>query len=305
MIILYTREEIRIYMKRLSDQIIDRINKDFSRINILLNRYLKNPDEKNIHDIRKSIRRGESAYVTLPKKYRKTKNRDYIDQSKRFFKINSQIRDYDIYLQKIENYRKINKITTVTSAVTSSNKNTNNNINNDIISTIQNYRQSNLKDATIAAEKLKTLQYPQIKKHNKKVQKKIDSRFRKITKRFSKKIQENLPLVIDDETKVEELHTLRKDCKRLRYTLELKYKKKDKNPDDDPHTKSIMKLEDLQDSLGEIHDCDAILSFFEKLKNYPEIKPLMNEESEVRKDLYRNFVDKYRNSIQQDRIFIR
>ena len=29
----------------------------------------------------------------------------------------------------------------------------------------------------------------------------------------------------------------------------------------------------------------------------------MNEESEVRKDLYRNFVDKYRNSIQQDWIF--
>jgi CHAD domain-containing protein len=292
-------------MKRLSDQIIDRINKDFSRINILLNRYLKNPDEKNIHDIRKSIRRGESAYVTLPKKYRKKKNtRDYIDQSKRFFQINSQIRDYDIYLQKIENYRKINKITTVTSAVTSSNKNTNNNINNDIISTIQNYRQSNLKDATTAAKKLKTLQYPQIKKHNKKVQKKIDSRFRKVTKRFSKKIQDNLPLVIDDETKVEELHTLRKDCKRLRYILELKYKKKDKKPDDDPHTKSIMKLEDLQDSLGQIHDCDAILSFFEKLENYPETKPLMNEESEVRKDLYRNFVDIYRNSIQQDRFFI-
>ena len=103
-------------MKKLSDKIIGRINKDFSRINILLNGYLKNPDEKNIHDIRKSIRRGESAYFTLPKKYRKKKKtRDYIDQSKRFFKINSQIRDYDIYFQKIENYRKINKITTVTS----------------------------------------------------------------------------------------------------------------------------------------------------------------------------------------------
>ena len=138
-------------MKRLSDKIIDRINKDFSKINILLNGYLKNPYVKNIHDIRKSIRRGESAYFTLPKKYRKKKNiRNFKDQSKRFFKINSQIRDYDIYLQKIENYRKINKIPTVTS-VTPSNKNPNNNINNDIISTIQNYRQSNLKDATTAA----------------------------------------------------------------------------------------------------------------------------------------------------------
>ena len=35
----------------------------------------------------------------------------------------------------------------------------------------------------------------------------------------------------------------------------------------------LKKLEDLQDSLGQIHDCDAILSFFEKLENYPETKP--------------------------------
>jgi CHAD domain-containing protein len=293
-------------MKRLSDQIVDRINKNFSRINILLNGYLKNPNEKNIHNIRKSIRRGESAYVTLPKKYRKKKNiKNFIDQSKSFFKVNSQIRDYDIYLQKIENYRKINN-TTATSITFSSKNTNNNNSNNDILSTIQNYRKSNLRDATTAAEKLKTLQYPQIKKNNKKVQKKIDSRFRKITKKFSKKIQKNLPLVINDETKVEELHTLRKDCKELRYILELKYKnKKDKNQDeDDPHTKSIMQLEDLQDSLGQIHDCDAILSFFEKLENYPESKPLMNKESKIRKDLYRKFVDKYLNSIQQDMVFI-
>ena len=162
-------------MKRLSDQIVDRINKNFSRINIHLNHYLKNADEKNIHDIRKSIRRGESAYVTLPKKYRKKKNiKNFIDQSKSFFKITSQIRDYDIYLQKIENYRKINKITAT--SLTSSSKNTNNNNdndndNNDIISEIQNYRKSNLKDATTAAEKLKTLEHPQIKKNNQKVQK--------------------------------------------------------------------------------------------------------------------------------------
>ena len=43
--------------------------------------------------------------------------------------------------------------------------------------------------------------------------------------------------------------------------------------------------------------------FFEKLKNYPETKPLMNKESEIRKDLYRKFVDKYQNPIQQDMIF--
>jgi CHAD domain-containing protein len=263
-----------------SDQIIDRINENFSRVNINLNLYLKDPDEKNIHDIRKSIRRAESAYMTLPKKYRKKKEiRDFIYQTKIFFKINSKIRDYDIFLKKIENYQKKN-----TGIYTK-----------DIILEIQNNRKSNLRIAITTVEKIKVLEYPQIKKNNKRIQAKIKKRFTKVVENFLKKIKKNLPTIINDESKVEELHKLRKDCKRLRYILELKPTDKKDNHDD--LSKSITQLENLQDILGKIHDCDAILSFFDKSKNYPETKPLMNNERKIRKDLYKEFADKYQKLI--------
>jgi CHAD domain-containing protein len=84
--------------------------------------------------------------------------------------------------------------------------------------------------------------------------------------------------------------------------LELKEKSTDTMPDhnnnheDDDLAKSIIKLEEIQDSLGQIHDCDALLSFFERFEKFPETKNIMNKEGENRKNLYRQFVKKYRKS---------
>ncbi|MDR4510686.1 MAG: CHAD domain-containing protein [Nitrososphaeraceae archaeon] len=300
--------------KNFSDQMIDRINKNFFKVNNILNLYIKNPDEKNIHDIRKSIRRAESAYVTLPEEYRSKKNfKEFIHQSKAFFKINSQIRDYDIYLQKIESFKKTdngNKKSknTPNSHISNSEYKSK---NNDIVSEIQNLRKSKLLYATMVAEQLKNLEYPQIKDNNKKNSTKINSRFKKVTKKFTRKIQKNLPIVINDNSKVEELHTLRKDCKKLRYLLELKLELPDKNEDNPNNNdndykdldKIIIKLEDIQDLLGQIHDCDALLSFFEKLEKFPETKSIIKTESENRKDLYQKFVNKFHQNTNLDILF--
>ncbi|MFB5599899.1 MAG: CHAD domain-containing protein [Nitrososphaeraceae archaeon] len=292
-----------------SHQMADQIDKNFSKVNTILSLYLKNPNVKNIHDIRKSIRRAESAYLILPKKYRKKKQiRYYIDQSKTFFKINSQIRDYDIYLQKIENFNKTynvkndartdNKDKTKKPSFANGDNYSSN--NSKIISQIKHYRESKLKKATKAAEKLKDIKCPQIKQDIQKIQTRINRRFKKVTKTFTNEIKKNLPVVINDETKVKELHMLRKDCKMLRYVLELRSNdtKKDSGSKEDDLTKSITELEDLQDFLGEIHDCDEILSFLKKFKNFPETKLIINKESKNRKDLYKKFVDKYQSSIQ-------
>jgi len=291
--------------KNFSDQMIDRINKNFFKVNNILNIYINNPDEKNIHDIRKSIRRAESAYLTLPEEYRKKKKfKEFIDQSKTFFKINSQIRDYDIYLQKIESFKKTDNGNNKSKINENSyfHNNKYNIKNNDIVSEIQKLRKSKLLNATMVAEQLKNIEYPQIKKNNKKLYTKLDNRFKKVATKFTRKIQKNLPIVINDDSKVEELHTLRKDCKKFRYLLELKEKSTDKMQDqdndneDDDLAKSIIKLEEIQDSLGKIHDCDALLSFFEQFEKFPETKNIMNKEGENRKNLYEQFVKKYKNS---------
>lgn len=287
-----------------SYEIADRINKNFSKVNDILNLYIKNPNEKNIHDIRKSIRRAESAYMTLPREYRKKKKiRDYIEMCKTFFKLNSQIRDYDIYLQKIDIFKKIHnpKNSSTKSNNSYGSKNNYNNKNNTIESEIQDLRKSKLRNAAIVAQQLRDLEYPQIDKNKKKIYSEINIRFNTVKKKFVGKIEKNFPIVINDDSKLEELHTLRKDCKRLRYLLELRLKSpetmKDHNKNyDDVISKSIIKLEDIQDYLGKIHDCDAFLSFFEKFEEFPETKPIMDVESENRKDLYGKFVNKYRNS---------
>lgn len=54
--------------------------RNISRVSNKLDDYLTSQDEKNIHDIRTSVRRLDACYKTLPKKLRKRK------QMKKFVK---------------------------------------------------------------------------------------------------------------------------------------------------------------------------------------------------------------------------
>ena len=70
----------------------------------VLDSYLKNPSEKNIHNIRISIRRLESIYMIFPKTSRTKISDKYIQHLKYFFSLNSKIRDYDVILKKLNEY---------------------------------------------------------------------------------------------------------------------------------------------------------------------------------------------------------
>ena len=54
--------------------------RNISRVNNKLDDYLTSQDEKNIHDIRTSIRRLDACYKTLPKKLQKRKQNEKICQ---------------------------------------------------------------------------------------------------------------------------------------------------------------------------------------------------------------------------------
>ena len=84
---------------------LTKLNENLQRVNGRIKKYLKNPKEKNIHDIRTSIRRLNAAYSTLPKKYRTGSSMSaYILSCKELFKINSEIRDLDIIYEKLQKY---------------------------------------------------------------------------------------------------------------------------------------------------------------------------------------------------------
>src|SRR5262245_4008165 len=81
------------------------MEENIKRVDDRLNDYIRDSNENNIHDIRTAIRRLDASYRSLPKKIRrKNKISKYMTTSKRLFKINSQVRDYDIICGKFQKY---------------------------------------------------------------------------------------------------------------------------------------------------------------------------------------------------------
>src|ERR671913_260338 len=240
-----------------SKQMIVQVNNNFENFKNILNLYLKNPNGKNIHDLRKSIRRLDSAYYSLPKKFRKNKPiKNYVNHSKDLFKSNSQVRDYDIFLEKINSHNSIN------------------NKNNNLKDQIEQNKKTQLETAKKIAQNLELSDFPQIG-----------------TALISDK--KVLDIVIQDKNKIKKLHELRKDCKKLRYLLEL-ISDQDKDIE-----RTVKQLDDIQDILGEIHDCDATIMFLrQQKKQYPAVKNFINNESTIRNNKYEQFVNQYKNYTQ-------
>src|SRR5919112_733054 len=171
-----------------SKQMIIQINNNFENFKNILNLYLKNPNDKNIHGLRKSIRRLDSVYYSLPKNFRKNKPiKNYVNHSKDLFKSNSQVRDYDIFLEKLNRY------------------NSSNNKNNNLTNQIEQNKKTQLEAAKKIAQDLDSYDFPQIGTaliSDRKIQK----RFNKVSDTFNDKIKKELDIVIHDKNKIKKLH---------------------------------------------------------------------------------------------------
>jgi CHAD domain-containing protein len=238
----HSDEPVKVNMKKF----VNTFKRNISRVSNKLDDYLSNPDEKNIHDIRTSVRRLDTCYKTLPSKMRKKKQmKIYIDKSKELFKINSQIRDYDVITDLI---RKNNH-----------EHGTGNGVD---LTKFENRRESKLEEAKVVAVGLEKLSVPKVDKENISAGK-LTKRYNKLISRFGKRIQLNLPLVMTNADKVNELHEMRKDCKKLRYLLELVTQ-------GNSSIKNLSKLEEelqnMQDLLGAVHDCDAAVAYLNRTK---------------------------------------
>jgi CHAD domain-containing protein len=91
-------------------------------------------------------------------------------------------------------------------------------------------------------------------------------------------IEKETPLVITDESKVVELHEVRKNTKKLRYLIELVLpkdndgsdnvgaKNKINTPNKSMSHEILEHLEKIQKMLGDIHDYDIVIDY---LNRYP------------------------------------
>lgn len=234
-----------------------------------LGEYTIDPNDGNIHDIRVSIRRLEATHKVLPKSTRKQeKIREYVKQAKELFKVNARIRDFDIICTNMES-----KYPDKTQ---------------DLVLALKNSRIEHIKNANRLALKVSRLHRPKIIKSVLK-ESKLEKRYLKVLDEIMLDIQKNAIIALGDEKKIDELHILRKDFKKLRYSLEIASDKKT--------TSDILKdLKNIQDMLGEIHDSDIIIDYLRNTEEKSKYSDIIEAEVLERSKKYNIFVSAFRKN---------
>ena len=264
-----------------------KLHENLRRFDNKTNSYIKNSNEKNIHDVRTSVRRFNAAFLVLPKRYRKgCLLSDYNQLANKFFKVNSEIRDMDIISEKLHGYSQTDQ-------------------RNVVIDLLKKDRQSNLEGAKTIALTLKNMNSNKIFDKIDITEKELQKRYNKLLFRLISKIDTNFLIVITNSLKIKELHELRKDCKKLKYILELLVK--DNNNKNNIATGLIKTLQNIQDILGSIRDYDITIDYLKKLEPSKEIQEIVNNEIEQRRLKYEEFLRfcKRRLHISRDSFFAR
>ena len=176
---------------------------------------------------------------------------NYATISKQLFKINSQIRDYDIIYEKLEKYSSEPIYTELTDS-------------------LKKRRAVKLRKARNIALSLRKLTLPKINDDDI-PDKKLQQTFNKVVSKFSDRIELNLP--VQNISKTRQLQEMRKDCKKLRYILELLPNQSNEI------AKTITELEEMQDMLGSIHDDDIMIAYLKRIKRHKStIRHILDEE---------------------------
>lgn len=271
---------------------IDNYIHNVQKVDKRLDEYIKDPNKDNIHDIRTAIRRLEASYSASPKQIRRKRMKKYVDNSKHLFKLNSEIRDFDIILEKLNKEGQMDEQQL------------------EILSkSIKRQKNRKLDKALSIAIELRKLNTPHLNSDNTLydrciVQKKLIKRYNNVVGKFVCRMERNFPIVINNSEKIDELHEIRKDSKKLRYLLELVLSNKDgnkgnidkndvinKNDHGYNHDVSFLleKLEKIQDMLGNIHDYDITTAYLKGHESH-NFFIAENNIAMIRKNKYEQFV---------------
>ena len=260
-------------------------SRNVKRVYTKLDKYLENPSEESIHDIRTSLRRFEAAYQSNPKQIRRKKNvKTFAETGKKLFKINSNIRDIDIIIEKLTKEGNMPE--------------------QDIEyfeNSLKQEKEHHLKEALTIALYLKNIVVPNIYDKNnlrKKFSKKSQIRLTKLVNKLKTDIETNLPVVLSDDRKIVELHEVRKDAKKLRYLLELLLKRDEQDPknridsDNNNGHNILSHLERIQKLLGDIHDYDITIDYLNQHQTHgASVTKVLSNIKNVRKIKFNEFVD--------------
>jgi CHAD domain-containing protein len=226
--------------------------------------YLKEPSEQNVHDLRTSIRRLLTTANILPKRIRgQQESRKYLESCEKLLKLNAEVRDIDIVLSKLSHHGDDPAYA-------------------KLATRLNKTREASIKKAQKFAASLekkedlpilpKELSAPLIQK-----------RFKKTANTLAKKLKQHLRIVAKEPEDLDELHKLREESRRLRFTLEI---------DDSPKASKLLPvLETWQDVLGKIRDSDIFITHVKQEKGSPKIREVLEQEKSGRHDNYEKFLE--------------
>jgi len=187
------------------------------------------PDE--VHDLRVVVRRIQVMLRLLPRSVRDSQDSKTFNFAlKSVMKATSQLRDMDTLMVTLKAYR--------------------GNLPPGILVDLENQRSDSAARAKATIGTLAEVLVPELDT-TKLRGKRLSRRFRNDIRKHSKNASSFLTEVLDDESKIVELHSLRKEAKKLRYLFELA----DKTP------ARLASLTKWQDSLGTIHDLDVAIAY--------------------------------------------
>lgn len=219
--------------------------------------YIQNQGPEQIHDLRTSIRRLEATYMIFPKFCKTKKTDNFVARYKKFFKKNSSIRDFDVMIDRLV----INGIQK----------------NSDVIHYLTKRKEKKIKDILKDAKKLSHLNKTKLKEID---SKRILAKYEKKIFSLIEEVQNLIPVVVSDESKITKLHYLRKLAKKLRYVLEIDPKKS--------YQYVIDSMKSFQELLGKIHDCDIVIDFLKKnSKKFTELQPIVTKEQDLRNQIFK------------------
>jgi CHAD domain-containing protein len=215
-----------------------------------------------------------------------------VDTSKHLFKLNGEIRDFDIILEKLikEGQMDEQQLKMVSKS-------------------IKRQKNRKLGKALSIAIDLRKLNTPHLNNDDSlydrcMAQKKLIKRYNNVVGKFVCRMERNFPIVINNSEKIDELHEIRKDSKKLRYLLELVLSNKglnkgninkndviNKNDYGDNHDVSFLleKLEKIQDMLGNIHDYDITTAYLKGINSH-NFFIAENNIAMIRKNKFEQFV---------------
>jgi len=240
---------------------LERHELNVKRTTLRLKRYLADPCEENIHDLRTAIRRLDASYTVLPKAPRTDKRTKlFVASYKKFFKASGAVRDMDVMILRLEKRKSLPAIDV-------------------ILQSLRENRDANLQDGEAIAASLERMREPAV--NPKKVPAdKLQKRLNELILPLLAEIEELLPVVIQSSRLVQELHKLRISCKKLRYLLESIGGGAD----------MLSFLASIQDHLGAVHDSDVMIKFLKEADGENDLAAIIRSEAARRRRLYRKFV---------------